>query len=259
MTESESLMPVLFVGHGSPLNAIENNEFAANWENLAAQIPRPKAILCVSAHWVSSGLYAATTSSPETIYDFYGFPEELYKMTYPAPGAPEIAQRIQEIVKAKPVYPDESRGLDHGSWIVLKKMYPDADIPTLQLSLDQVLDPQEHYDVGCELLQLRREGVLIVGSGNIVHNLALARMNHAGYPWAYEFDENVASRIDADDHHPLIHYSLLPNAGKAFWTNEHYLPLLYVLSLKQPHERVSHSAAKVIYGSISMRCVLIHE
>jgi 4,5-DOPA dioxygenase extradiol len=138
-------------------------------------------------------------------------------------------------------------------------MYPEADIPTLQLSLDNTLDPQEHYNLGQELLQLRREGILIIGSGNIVHNLSLARMNHVGYPWAYEFDEYVAGKIDADDHHSLIHYELMPNSGKAFWTNEHYLPLLYVLALKQPQERVSHSAAKVIYGSISMRCVLIHE
>jgi 4,5-DOPA dioxygenase extradiol len=138
-------------------------------------------------------------------------------------------------------------------------MYPKADIPTLQLSLDQALDPQEHYNLGRELLQLRREGVLIIGSGNIVHNLALARMNHVGYPWAYEFDEDIAGRIDADDRHSLIHYELVPNSGKAFWTNEHYLPLLYVLALKQPHERISHSAAKVIYGAISMHCVLLHE
>ncbi|MHA2140852.1 MAG: 4,5-DOPA-extradiol-dioxygenase [Candidatus Thorarchaeota archaeon] len=259
MTESSSLMPVLFVGHGSPMNAIENNEFAANWKNLAAQIPTPKAILCVSAHWVSSGTFAATTSNPETIYDFYGFPEELYNMTYPAPGAPSIAKRIQRIVKVKPVFLNESRGLDHGTWIVLTRMYPDSNIPTLQMSLDQTIDPQEHYDIGRELLQLRREGVLIIGSGNIVHNLALARMNHAGYPWAYEFDEDIANRIDADDYHPLIHFELIQNSGKAFWTNEHYLPLLYVLALKQSHERISYSAAKVIYGSISMRCVLIHE
>ncbi|MHA2072265.1 MAG: 4,5-DOPA-extradiol-dioxygenase [Candidatus Thorarchaeota archaeon] len=259
MIESESLMPVLFVGHGSPMNAIENNEFAANWENLAAQIPRPKAILCISAHWVSRGTFAATTSRPETIYDFYGFPEELYNMDYPAPGAPDIAQRIQEIAKTKPIYPDESRGLDHGAWIVLTRMYPKADIPALQLSLDNSLNPLEHYNLGKELLQLRREGILIVGSGNIVHNLTLARMNHVGYPWAYEFDEEIASRMDADDHYPLIHYELMPNSGKAFWTNEHYLPLLYVLALKQPHEHISHSAAKVIYGSISMRCVLVQE
>ncbi|MFW9885668.1 MAG: 4,5-DOPA dioxygenase extradiol [Candidatus Thorarchaeota archaeon] len=259
MSESESLMPALFVGHGSPMNGIENNEFAANWAEIAAQIPRPKAILCVSAHWLSRGTFASTTAHPDTIYDFYGFPEELYKVTYPAPGAPEIALRIQETLKKTKVYPDESRGLDHGAWVVLKRMYPDADIPTLQLSLHQTMTPHEHYDIGMELLQLRREGVLILGSGNIVHNLALARMNHTGYPWAYEFDEDIEKRIDADDHHSLIHYERIPNSGKAFWTNEHYLPLLYVLALKQPHEQVRYSAAKVIYGSISMRCVLIHD
>jgi 4,5-DOPA dioxygenase extradiol len=259
MTESESYMPSLFVGHGSPMNGIEDNEFATNWANIAAQISRPKAILCVSAHWISSGTLVATISRPATIYDFYGFPEELYRVVYPAPGAPEIAKRIQEMVKVRSVCPNDSRGLDHGAWIVLKRMYPNADIPTLQLSLDQKLTPQEHYDLGKELLQLRREGVLIIGSGNIVHNLALARMNHTGYPWAYEFDEYIARKIDADEHHSLIHYELIPNSGKAFWTNEHYLPLLYVLALKQPHERVSHSASKVIYGSISMRCVLVHE
>jgi 4,5-DOPA dioxygenase extradiol len=252
-------MPALFIGHGSPTNAIEKNEFAANWANLAAQIPQPKAIVCISAHWVSNGTFATTTSHPETIYDFYGFPEELYNMEYPAPGAPDIAKRIQETVKVMPVHSNESRGLDHGAWIALTRMYPNADIPTLQVSLDQTLDPQEHYNLGRELLQLRREGVLIIGSGNIVHNLALARMNHVGYPWAYEFDEDIARRIDANDHHHLIHYELMLNSGKAFWTNEHYLPLLYVLALKQPEERVSHSAGKVIYGSISMRCVLIHE
>jgi 4,5-DOPA dioxygenase extradiol len=252
-------MPVLFVGHGSPMNAIENNEFTSNWVNLASQIPRPKAILCISAHWVSPGTIAATTAQPETIYDFYGFPEELYSLEYPAPGAPDIARRIQEIVRVKPVDTNESRGLDHGTWVVLRNMFPDADIPTLQLSLDQTLVPQEHYDIGKDLLQLRREGVLIIGSGNIVHNLALARMNHTGYSWAYEFDEDIGKRIDSDDHNSLIHYELIPKSGKAFWTNEHYLPLLYVLALKQPDEQVSHSAAKVIYGSISMRCVLIHD
>ena len=259
MTPSEPLMPVLFVGHGSPMNAIENNEFASNWANLAAQIPRPRAILCVSAHWMSKGTNVATTSSPKTIYDFYGFPEELYNIDYPAPGAPDVAERVQEIVQLKPVSPDESRGLDHGTWGVLRRMYPSADIPTMQLSLDETLLPQEHYDLGRSLLQLRREGVLIMGSGNIVHNLTLARMNHAGYPWAYEFDEDIGRRIDTDGHQSLIHYELIPNSGKAFVTNEHYLPLLYVLALKQPHEHVSHSAAKVIYGSISMRCILVHE
>ncbi|MFX1262306.1 MAG: 4,5-DOPA dioxygenase extradiol [Promethearchaeota archaeon] len=259
MSESEPLMPALFVGHGSPMNGIEDNEFAENWEKIAAQIPKPKAILCVSAHWVSQNTLVSTAPLPETIHDFYGFPDELYKLTYPAPGAPELARRIQEILKSNPVYPDESRGLDHGAWVVLRRMYPNADIPILQLSLHQALTPQEHYDIGRELLQLRREGVLILGSGNIVHNLALARMNHTGYPWAYEFDEYVRKRIDADDHNSLIHYELIPDSGKAFWTNEHYLPLLYVLALKQPHEQVRHSAAKVIYGSISMRCVLIRD
>ncbi|MFW9887525.1 MAG: 4,5-DOPA dioxygenase extradiol [Candidatus Thorarchaeota archaeon] len=259
MSESRPLMPTLFVGHGSPMNGIEDNEFAENWESLAAQIPEPEAILCVSAHWVSQGTFVSATPRPETIHDFYGFPDELYKLNYPAPGAPELAMRIQETLKSNPVYLNDSRGLDHGAWIVLRRMYPTADIPTLQLSLHQTLTPQEHYDIGKELLQLRREGVLILGSGNIVHNLALARMNHAGYPWAYEFDEDIGKRIDADDHHSLIRYEMIPNSGKAFWTNEHYLPLLYVLALKQPHEHISHSAAKVIYGSISMRCVLIHD
>ena len=257
-TDGQQLMPALFVGHGSPMNAVENNEFAANWASIGHSIPRPRAILCISAHWTSRGTFVSASSRPETIHDFYGFPRELYEIEYSAPGAPRLAEKIVQLVKSTGVQVHESRGLDHGTWAVLRRMYPEADIPTLQMSLDLSLKPSLHYRLGKDLLGLRREGVLIIGSGNIVHNLSLARDTEKAYPWALAFDKDVAARIEAEGHDALINYRSLPNCSLAFVTDEHYLPLLYVLGVKEAREHVSHSAARVVLASVSMRCVLIH-
>jgi len=258
-TDSQPLMPALFIGHGSPMNAVEDNEFATNWVSIAHSIPRPRAILCISAHWTSRGTFVSAASEPETIHDFYGFPRKLYEIEYRAPGAPKLAEQIVRLVHSTRVRIHESRGLDHGTWVVLRRMYPEADIPTLQMSLDLSLKPLLHYRLGWELLSLRREGVLIIGSGNIVHNLALARDTEQAYPWALAFDRDVAAGIDAEDHEALIDYRSLPDSNKAFVTDEHYLPLLYVLGTKERHEHISHSATRVVLASISMRCILIHS
>jgi len=252
-------MPALFVGHGSPMNGIEDNEFAANWASIAHSIPRPSAILCISAHWTSRGTFVSAASEPETIHDFYGFPRKLYEIEYHAPGAPKLAEQIAQLARSTRVRIHESRGLDHGTWVVLKRMYPEADVPTLQLSLDLSLEPSLHYKLGREILSLRRKGVLIIGSGNIVHNLALAMDTDQAYPWALSFDMEVAARIDREDHDALIDFRSLPNSSKAFVTDEHYLPLLYVLGTKERNEHISHSATRVVLASISMRCILVHS
>lgn len=258
-TDRERLMPVLFVGHGSPMNAVEDNEFGTNWTNIARSIPRPKAILCVSAHWTSRGTLVSAASEPETIHDFYGFPRELYEVEYRVAGVPELAERVVQLVKSVRARIHESRGLDHGAWAVLRRMYPDADIPTLQMSLDLGLKPALHYRIGRELSALRREGVLIIGSGNVVHNLTLATYSVQAYPWAVAFDSDLGTRVDAENHESLIDYRSLPNSNMAFITDEHYLPLLYVLGAKEHNEHVSQSATQVVMGSISMRCILVHS
>jgi len=258
-TEGERLMPTLFVGHGSPMNGVEDNEFAANWASIAHDIPRPSAILCISAHWISRGTLVSAVAEPETIHDFYGFPRELYEIEYRTPGAPKLAEQIVRLVHSTRVRLDKSWGLDHGTWIVLRRMYPEADIPTLQMSIDFTLKPSLHYKIGRELLSLRREGVLIIGSGNIVHNLALAMDTEKAYSWALAFDREVAARIDMEDHDALIDYRSLPDSNKAFVTDEHYLPLLYVLGAKERYEHVSHSAMRMVLASVSMRCILVRS
>jgi 4,5-DOPA dioxygenase extradiol len=258
-TDNQRLMPALFVGHGWPMNGVEDNEFAANWASIAHSIPRPSAILCISAHWTSRGTFVSAASEPETIHDFYGFPRRLYEIEYRAPGAPRLAEQIVQLAHSTRVRMHESRGFDHGTWVVLRRMYPEANIPTLQMSLDLSLKPSLHYRLGRELLSLRREGVLIIGSGNIVHNLALARDTEQAYPWALAFDREVAARIDTEDHDALIDHRSLPNSKMAFVTDEHYLPLLCVLGTKERNEHVSHSAMRVVLASISMRCILIHS
>lgn len=258
---STGLMPVIFVGHGSPMNAIEETPFAAAWREAAAGIPRPAAILCVSAHWETEGTFVTAMVRPKTVHDFYGFPDELYRVEYPAPGSPELARRVTELVGSTRVRPDDgsSWGLDHGAWSVLRRMYPGADIPVVQLSLDRALSPRAHYDLGRGLRGLRREGVLIVGSGNIVHNLRLLAWGRGEpYPWAAEFDRLAAELILAGEHDRLVAYPALGEAARlSIPTNEHYLPLLYTLSLQEEGEPVSFFAEGVVYGSISMRSLVI--
>ena len=254
-------MPALFIGHGNPMNAIEESIYAAAWREVAATIPRPTAILCVSAHWETEGTFVTAMPQPKTIHDFYGFPDALYQVQYPAPGSPELAGRVSDLVKSTAVRLDDgySWGLDHGAWSVLRRMYPLADIPTMQLSLDRSQHPRFHYDLGSELQALRREGVLIVGSGNIVHNLRLLQWDaREPHPWAVAFDTLAAELILSGEHDRLVAYAALGEAARlSIPTNEHYLPLLYILALQQAGEAVSFFAEGLPLGSISMRSVRI--
>jgi len=251
-----SRMPVLFIGHGSPMNAIEDNEFSRAWQQAAVQIPKPKAILCISAHWETQGSQVTMMEQPRTIHDFYGFPRELFEMQYPAAGSPELARKVIDIVDSSKVQPDYSWGLDHGAWSVMCRMYPQADIPVIQLSLDRQLSPTEHYEIGQKLNPLRQEGVLILGSGNIVHNLRLMMWQDTAFDWAIEYDRKVRQWIVDGAHEEIIHYE---KHGKpallAVNSAEHYLPLLYILGLQQPQELASFFAETLWGGSLSMRCV----
>jgi 4,5-DOPA dioxygenase extradiol len=254
-------MPALFIGHGNPMNAIEESVYAAAWRDAAALMPRPKAILCISAHWETEGTFVTAMTQPKTIHDFYGFPDELYQVQYPVPGSPELAERVRALATSTAVRLDDgySWGLDHGAWSVLRRMYPEADIPTIQLSLDRTQHPRFHYDLGAELAALRSEGVLIVGSGNIVHNLRLLQWDaREPYPWAAEFDRKSAELMLAGEHDRLVAYPALGEAARlSIPTNEHYLPLLYILALQQPGEQISFFAEGLTLGSISMRSVKI--
>jgi len=250
-------MPLLFVGHGNPMNAITDNEFSRAWEELGRSLPRPRGIVCVSAHWETDGTLVTAMEQPATIHDFSGFPAALNTMTYPAPGSPELAERVISTVRQTRVRPDRSWGLDHGAWSVLCRMYPQADIPVVQVSLDAGAPPEFHYDLGRELGELREDGILILGSGNMVHNLRIMAWQEAGFDWAEESDRAMAELIEAADHQPLIHYEKLPHAKKAIPTEEHYLPLLYVLGAADAGEPVKFFNEKVTLGSVSMRGVRV--
>lgn len=250
------VMPALFIGHGNPMNAVEDSEFSKAWASEAASLPRPRAVLCISAHWQTAGSRVTAMAQPKTIHDFYGFPEELFAKNYPAPGSPELARLAQTAARDHPVDLDQEWGLDHGTWSVLCRMYPAADIPVVQLSLDERKSPEAHYDLGRELASLRRKGVLIIGSGNIVHNLRSVAWSDTAYDWAVEFDGQVRDLILAGDHQSIIQYPGLGAAArKSVPTPEHYLPLLYVLAAQGQADRVKFFADKVTLGSISMRSV----
>jgi 4,5-DOPA dioxygenase extradiol len=251
-------MPVLFLGHGSPMNAIEDNEFSRGWEDAAKTLPRPKAIVCVSAHWETMGSAVTAVQKPRTIHDFGGFQRRLFEMEYPAPGAPELAHRINKLVKSTQVKADLAWGLDHGTWSVLCRMYPRADIPVVQLSLDRSRETAFNYQLGKELGELRQEGVLIVGSGNIVHNLRMMVFEDAAFDWAVEYDARVKQWILDGDHQSIIHYETQGSvASLSVNSAEHYLPLLYILGLQEEGESVSFFNDKIWGGSLSMRCVKI--
>ena len=254
-------MPLLFLGHGSPMNAITGNEFTEGWRDIGKTLPKPNAILCISAHWETRGTYVTAMDRPETIHDFGGFPEELYEVQYPAPGSPDLAQEIKNLVKRTDVGLDEKWGLDHGCWSVVKHLYPKADIPVIQMSLDYSKSPQYHYDLAKELMPLRKRGVLIIGSGNMVHNLSMVSWDKIdepgfGYDWAIEANEKMKKFILADDHKSLIDYK---SQGRAFAlaipSPEHFLPLLYSLSLKEANETISLFNDRAIAGSLTMTCV----
>jgi len=254
----DAIMPALFIGHGNPMNAIEDNEFSRLWKEAARQIPKPKAILCISAHWETQGTQVTAMEAPRTIHDFYGFPRPLFEKQYPTPGSPELATKIVELVGESKVLPDHSWGLDHGTWSVLCRMYPEALVPVVQLSLDRTQEAAGHYSLGQQLRQLRQEGVLIIGSGNIVHNLRMVVWEDTAYDWAVEYDAKVARWILQHDHDPIIHYEKQGRAAMLSVNSaEHYLPLLYVLGVGGMDEPISFFADKLWGGSLSMRCVRI--
>ena len=251
-------MPVLFLGHGSPMNAIEENEFVTGWRSIGKTLPKPTAILCVSAHWETKGTFVTAMEKPMTIHDFGGFPKALFDVQYPAPGSPKLAKETKSIVTKTAVGLDEKWGLDHGAWSVIKHLYPKADVPVIQMSLDYYQTPQYHYELAKELASLRNKGVLIIGSGNIVHNLGMVawdklNADNYGYDWAVEASEKMKKYILDGNHKALLDYK---SQGKAFNlaipTPEHYLPLLYMLALKEENEKLSLFNDKTVGGSLSM-------
>jgi 4,5-DOPA dioxygenase extradiol len=253
-------MPVLFLGHGSPMNAIEENEFVQGFRNIGKEIQRPSAILIISAHWETRGTFVTAMDQPRTIHDFGGFPQELFNVQYPAPGSPELAKQTQSLITSTTVGLDDKWGLDHGAWSVIKHLYPKADVPVIQMSLDYLQGPQYHYELAKEIKSLREKGVLIVGSGNMVHNLGLVewrRLNETfGYDWAIESNEKMKNFILNNDHSALINYS---KQGKSFQlaipSPEHYLPLIYTLALKEDKDSIQFFNDKAVAGSLTMTSV----
>jgi 4,5-DOPA dioxygenase extradiol len=256
-----NLFPAFFFGHGNPMNAVQSNAYTESWRRIGLDAPRPKAILSISAHWFVPQTGVTITTAPRTIHDFGGFPKELYAVKYPAPGDPDLAHRVQKLLSPLPVNLDESWGLDHGTWSVLCHVYPNADIPIVQLSIDETQPPSFHYEIGRRLASLREEGVLIMGSGNLVHNLhAYAWGRHPAEPfdWALRFEQQVRDMLLSEEHKPLIDYEQLgPDAMLAIPTPDHYLPLLYALATRQPREQVSFPVEGVDGGSISMLSVKV--
>jgi 4,5-DOPA dioxygenase extradiol len=251
---SDQVMPALFIGHGSPMNAIEDNEFSRVWAEIGKTLPKPRAILCISAHWETSGTQVTAMELPETIHDFGGFPRQLYEMVYQAPGSPTLAHLVQNSVSTTAVGLDFQWGFDHGAWSVLARLFPDASIPVVQLSLDRTQEPAYHYQLGKALRPLRNQGVLILASGNIVHNLRLAFIQEHPFDWAVEFDETLRQIILTQNHEGAIHYQSLGKAAAlSVPTNEHYLPFLYALAVQDEGEELRFFTEKVTYGSLSMR------
>lgn len=253
--DNTAAMPVLFLGHGSPMNAIEENEFVTGFRNIGKEIAKPSAILCISAHWETKGTFVTAMEHPPTIHDFGGFPQALFDVQYPAPGSPALAQETKDLVKKVSVGLDQQWGLDHGAWSVIKHLYPAADVPVIQMSLDYMSTPQQHYELAKELAALRKKGVLIAGSGNMVHNLRVIdwRNPNGGYDWAVAANDTLKQLITHNDHQPLIKYtSLGREMALSVPTPEHYLPLLYTLGLKEENESLSFFNDKTVMGSISM-------
>lgn len=252
-------MPAVFLGHGNPMNALQSNSYTKAWASLGAAVPRPRAILCVSAHWYVAETAVTAMSSPPTIHDFGGFPRELFEVTYPASGDADLAARVGDLLAPVSVRQDHEWGLDHGAWSVLKHVYPDAGVPVVQLSIDQTKGASFHYETARRLSPLRDEGVLVLGSGNLVHNLRLYGWGKAGvepYDWAVRFERQARELLLAGNDGPLVDYqSLGPDAMLAVPTPEHYLPLLYVLALRREGEQVSFPVEGMDGGSVSMLAV----
>ena len=255
-------MPVLFLGHGSPMNAIEENEFVTSFRQLGKELVRPNAILCISAHWETKGTYVTAMQHPRTIHDFGGFPQTLFDVQYPVPGSPELAQETKAIITKTQVELDDKWGLDHGAWSVIKHLYPNADIPVIQMSIDYSQPAIYHYELAKEINSLRNKGILIIGSGNMVHNLrkvAWDKLNETyAYDWAIEANEKMKSYILRGDHQKLIHFKSQGTAfDLAIPTPEHYIPLLYTLALKEENENVTLFNDKPVGGSLTMTSVKI--
>lgn len=255
------VMPAIFFGHGNPMNAILSNTYTEGWVSVGNSIPRPRAVLAVSAHWYLPGTAVTAGLAPRTIHDFGGFPRELYEVEYPAPGSPELALRVQDLLAPVPVGLTESWGLDHGTWSVLCHVFPSADVPVVQLSIDETQPPQFHYQMGKRLAPLREEGVLIIGSGNIIHNLhtyAWGRHGVDPFDWAVRFEKQARELLLGGDNAPLVDYEMLGrDAMLSVPTPEHYLPLLYMLGVRRPGEQVSFPVEGVDGGSVSMLSVQI--
>ncbi len=261
-SQNTAKMPVLFLGHGSPMNAIEENEFVEGFRNVSGQIEKPIAILVISAHWETRGTYVTAMSQPQTIHDFGGFPQALFDVQYPAPGSPDLARATKEIVSSRTIQLDDKWGLDHGAWSVVRHLYPDADVPVIQMSIDYKQSPMSHYALAKELTKLRHKGVLIIGSGNMVHNLGMVSWKHLnstyGFDWALEASEKMKSYILSKDHAPLINFK---SQGQAFDlaipTPEHYLPLIYSLALQDDKDDISLFNDSPVAGALTMTSVKI--
>ena len=258
LQEDDHLMPVLFIGHGSPMNGIEDTEFSRRWTQMGQEIPTPKAVLVISAHWYTQGTKITAMEHPKTIHDFGGFPKELFAVQYPAPGNPDLARETASLTHASL---DHDWGLDHGTWTVVRHMYPKANIPVLQLSIDYSKGPQYHYDLAKELYALRRKGVLIIGSGNLVHNLRMVAWDRLddkeyGYDWALDINNQFKHLISSREHKPLINYTQLgKGALLAIPTPDHYLPLMYTLGLQSNKDDISFFNDKAVGGSLTMTSV----
>ncbi len=254
-------MPVLFIGHGHPMNAIFDNNFTKSLAAIGTAIEKPNAILVVSAHWQTRGTFVSVNPKPKTIYDFGGFDEQLYQIKYEPNGHPELAKQSIKVATDYTIYEDNNMGLDHGSWMILKHIFPKADIPVFQLSIDYAKPAEYHFQLANALKKMREKGVLIIGSGNIVHNLGSLdwrNIDAKPFEWATEFDELVKTKLDNQDFNALIHYQQFGNAGKmAIPSNDHYLPMIYSLGLAEKFEKIKYLYEGIQYGSVSMRCFQI--
>jgi len=263
LNEEEYKLPVLFIGHGSPMNGIEDNEFSRTWAKFGKEIPKPKAVLVISAHWLTNGTKITAMENPKTIHDFGGFPQALFDVQYPAKGNPELAKVTSELITSTHVGLDHDWGLDHGTWTVVRHMYPNADIPVLQLSIDFSKSAQYHYDLAKQLSSLRKKGVLIIGSGNMVHNLQMLawdKLNEPeyGFDWAIEMNDLFKDKISSGDFKSLINYEKLGSAAKlAIPTPDHYFPLLYNIALQENNDAISFFNDKPVGGSLTMTSVKI--
>lgn len=254
-----NVMPAIFFGHGNPMNALASNRYTEAWGRLGQAMPKPRSVLSISAHWFVPETSVTSSTAPRTIHDFGGFPRELYQIQYPAPGSPQLARRVQELLAPVEVKADTSWGLDHGTWSVLRHVFPQADVPVVQLSIDETLPPESHYELAKKLAPLRDEGVLVAGSGNLVHNLhtyAWGKHQAGPYDWALRFEHKARELLLAGDHGPLIAYETLgADAKLSIPTPEHYLPLLYVIALCREGEEITFPVEGIDGGSISMLAV----